>query len=353
MRIVQNSILYFLLLLFGYAQAEPYFAARTGHRCMVCHVSPTGGGMRTEFGQIYGRSLAAENPSASAFNASISKNLRMGGDFRGGLQASSIPGEDDQNEIDTRRANIYIHAQLLENLSLYVDQQFAPANENRAAWVKYQSKDAAQYLRVGQFYLPYGVRLEDDTAFIRQVTGVNFATADNSIEFGWDKHNWSTQLAISNGTAGATENNTEKQISYRLAYIDTIWRAGFSLNDNKGLNSERQMFNIFATLNLLDSEWIFEVDRIKDTETSTTEGLITFFEFNKEIIKGHNLKLSFEFYDPDIDIDEDERTRNSIAWEYFPAPQIQFRTGFRDGEGIPQRTIDNLNEIFVNLHAWF
>ena len=341
--------LFFLLTQVSFA--EPYLAARTGHQCMACHVSPTGGGMRTDFGQIYGHSLASSGSETSAFSASLSDSIHMGGDFRGGLQNSRTPGEKNQSSFETKRANIYLHAQLLENLSFYVDQQLAPANENRTAWVKYQASN--YYLRAGQFFIPYGIRLEDDTAFIRQITGINFATADNGIEIGWDNNNWSSQLALTNGTAGATENNEDKQLSLRLAYITSKWRLGSSVNYNKSPTATRDMFNIFAMASVWNMEWLIELDQIEDTEIQTTKRQLLFVEVNKEIIKGHNLKLTMEFDDPDIDIDEDERTRNSLVWEYFPVPQMQIRTGFRDGEGIPQKPEDNLNEIFMNLHAWF
>lgn len=349
--IVLGGLLFFISLS---VFAEPYLAIKSGLRCSSCHVSPTGGGMRNHFGQEYGRSLAASNQQLSRISSGINEHLNIGGDFRGRAQSISVDGQDDQFNLDTERASIYLHADLIpQTLQLYIDQQFSPASQNRSAWVSYRPELPGLYARAGKFFLPYGFRLQDDTAFIRQVSGINFSSADNGIEVGGDYKSWSVQLALTNGTAGAAETNTDKQFSLRSVYIKPEWRTGFSINTNKGVNAKREMFNVFAGANLFSIQWLFEIDRIKDTQTNSITQQVLFAELNKEIIKGHNIKFTHESHDPNTDVDEDERTRNSVVWEYFPIHQAQISSGFRVSEGIPQKPQDNSDEIFIALHAWF
>ena len=43
---------------------------------------------------------------------------------------------------------------------------------------------------------------------------------------------------------------------------------------------------------------------------------VTLVEANYGYRRGHNLKATMEWYDPDSDVSEDEQNRLSIVWEY-------------------------------------
>src|SRR5712692_3899671 len=89
------------------SHAEPYLAVRTGAKCMACHVNPTGGGKRTEFGNIYGQTALAEaylNPAtgettvapeggsqSALWTGKINDHVAVGSDLRANLQGTRVP----------------------------------------------------------------------------------------------------------------------------------------------------------------------------------------------------------------------------------------------------------------------
>jgi hypothetical protein len=323
---------------------------------MACHVNPAGGGKRTAFGQIYGQSVLPAKPSTAPLNEVVSRYLDLGADLRSSLTANVVPNADNSTAFSTDRATFYVEAKLIPNrLSLYLDQRFAPGMSSRESWLMFKSENQQWFMKAGTFYLPYGLRLEDDSAFIREVTGVSFNNADNGVMIGHDKNQWSTRFSISNGTNGGAETNKSKQASLRVAYIQPKWRVGMSANTNKGTEKvSRSMYNVFAALNAYDIEWLVETDWINDKDgDEKTKQKISFIEANKEIIKGHNLKLTYEYLDPNNKVKEDQRNRTSLVWEYTPISLMQIRVGARLSNGIPQNPVQNTDSYFAQLHVWF
>ena len=76
-------------------------------------------------------------------------------------------------------------------------------------------------------------------------------------------------------------------------------------------------------------------------------------EGNWRILKGHNLKVTAEYYDPDRSVRENQQTRYSAVYEYTPLPFLQLRAGYRHNFGIPQNNAQHQQLTFIEVHGYF
>lgn len=340
--------------------AEPYLAVRSGEPCSTCHVNPTGGGMRTVFGNGYGIGSLPAGPveGAAAWTGRVAERVGLGGDLRANLNASSVRNRDNTYAFGRDEALVYVDFAILpERLSFYIDQQVGPGTAvNREAYALLHSPGKSWHLKAGRMFLPYGLRLEDDSAFVRQATGISMASSDDGIEIGWQNGPGAVQLAITNGNSGGAETDKGKQWSLHGTHVRPDWRVGASVNFNDGNGKQdRLMGNLYVGVRTGPVAWLAEYDQIVD-DTQVGGKLkqrISLVEANYGIAAGHNLKVTYEYFDPDTTVGEDQRNRVSLVWEYTPMPFTQLRFGYRHSDGIPQNDLQHVKEGFLQLHLYF
>jgi hypothetical protein len=349
------------LILLGVAHqgalAEPYLAVQKGLKCGVCHTAPSGGGKRTVYGNIFAQSELPQYTLdlGDLWTGELGKYLAIGGDIRGGWNQIDVPGQPKTSDTDLDEVLAYAEIRPVPRyLTVYLDAKLRPDDPFfREQYVRLSTADNGWYIQGGEFFLPYGLRLQDDGAFIRQVTGINFNTPDTGWQLGLEQGAWTAQFAVTRGTAGGPEVDSGHQHSLRVSYVTPKWRAGGSFNFNDSKFGDRQMQNIFGGLRWGRVAWLAELDYIIDYETSTgrRQSWASLMEANITLSKGQNLKLTLEYYDPDTDVSEDQQNRYSIVWEYSPLQFVQARTGYRRYDGIPQNTVQNREQLFVELHV--
>ena len=341
----------------GTAAAEPYLAVESGLKCANCHVNPSGGGKRTPFGMLYARNQISARAIDLAEGRKpwtgdvVSRWFAVGGDFRGGYESVDIPGSEDESEWAVSRSTVYAEIRLVPQLlSLYADQKIGPDDsENREAYLLLTPKQGKFTVKAGQMFLPFGLRLQDDETFVRQATGVNFLTPDDGIELGLELAKFSAQVAVIDGESGSDD-----QLSGSAAYVRPKWRIGASLNTSEDAFGTREMQSVFGGLKTGPISWLAELSLIKDEEPSgDNDSYATLLEGNWRLRKGHNLKVGYEFLEPDEDRDEDQQERYSLVWEYNPLQFVQSRVGVRFYNGIPNITVSNRDELFAELHVYF
>jgi hypothetical protein len=347
-----------LLAFSGVAHAEPYLAARMGLKCAQCHVNPTGGGMRSVFGNTFAQTtLAAKRIGAEEdlWTGQVMKFLSVGGNARANYNQEDVPHQSGTNDFGVEEARAYFDFGVIPNrLSVYVDQRFAPGNAtNMEANVRYWVRENSLYVKAGRLYLPFGYRFEDDNAFVRQLSGINMQAPDEGLEVGIESGSWTAQLAISNGAGGGNEVDPGKQVTTRAEFVRSKWRAGASVLYNDTDLGTRTGVGGFGAVSLGPVVLLGEVDWFDDESIGDGKLMATLAEADWNLRQGHNLKLTYEWVEPNDDVDEDEQTRASLLYEWSPIQFIQLRAGVRVYDGIPQNDSQNRKQAFLQLHGFF
>jgi hypothetical protein len=358
------------------AHAEPYLAVANGYKCSQCHVNPTGGGLRNAFGDVFAQTLLPAthiDTGADTWAGQLSRFLSLGGDLRYDASSTQAPNTQTLNQFQMQQTRIYLEASVIpDRLLVYVDEQVAPGGAlNREAYGLFWSADHSWYIKAGQMYLPFGFRLQDQTAFIEEITGINMTTPDQGVELGWLKGHWDAQLAVSNGTAGGAASGNGKQTSAQLSWVQPLWRLGVAANYNDaGSDGAKSAVGLFAGLKTGPVAWLAQAELVDDhagsaattagsttaatgTATTSVQQVATLLEANWGFARGNNLKITDEFLDPNRRVGHGEETRWSFVYELTPIQFVQLRAGVRLGDGIPQDPAEHTRLYFLELHGFF
>lgn len=345
-------------LLCGLARAEPYLAVSQGLKCVACHVNPTGGGLRNAYGAVFSQNAMAATrlPEAlPAWHGSLFEGLRVGTDLRASSSRTRVPTQPEQSDNGLDQWRLYVDAQLIrDHLGVYLDEHLRPGQAVRQeAYVRLSTADQRWYAKAGQFYLPFGWRLQDNTTFVRSLSGINMANPDKGVELGFEADEWSVQIASSNGP-GNVGPIDGSQWTGQAVWVKPDWRVGLALAHTKSSAGNRTATGLFGGLRTGPLAWLGEIDLVGDGgfPDGRRRLLAGFGEVNWTPSQGHNLKFTAELLDPDRAVSNDHKVRHSVVYELTPIPFLQLRAGYRRFGGIPQNTFDNRRTLFVELHAF-
>lgn len=339
--------------------AEPYLAAQQGYRCVQCHVNATGGGLRNDFGTIFTRTLLAAHAlpdGAPNWTGKVFSALRIGGDVRASWQESQVPHQRTTTHDGIDQVRVYADLELFANrLALYVDEQLAPGDaQHQELYLRAGDPAAGWYAKAGRFYLPFGWRLQDNTSFVRGVSGVSMTTPDEGIEVGFERAQWSAQLDVSKAGVDSGGKLGDR-VTGQFVWLQGPWRLGAAASLVDVTAGRRTTLGVFGGWRTGQVTWLGEADLIRDDSFKPRARSLAALlgEANWGFRRGHNLKLTGEYFDADLKVANDAQVRWSLLYEYTPFPFVQLRAGWRRYEGIPQSDFQNRRLAFVELHAFF
>jgi hypothetical protein len=340
------------------AVAEPYLAIQNGYKCVACHVNPTGGGLRNEFGVIYSENVLPARtlpPGFPTWSGRIASFLRAGWDARASWSRTRVPNNPTQEQRQLDQLRLYADINVIpERLGLYLDEKVAPKNaQEYEGYVRLNDAAHGWYLKGGKFYLPFGLRLQDQTSFVRELSGISMTTPDTGVELGLEQTSWSAQLDYSNDIGNASA-ASRHQISAQFVWVQPIYRLGAAASTASTSNGNRRLGALFAGLRTGTIAWLGEIDLVRDDgfADGARTMLATLGEIDWALHRGQNFKLTAEYQDPDRAVHEDQFARWSAVYEFTPLPFLQLRAGYRLYRGIPQNDSQNRQTAFVELHGY-
>jgi len=351
------------------ALAEPYIAVREGYKCSQCHFNKTGGGKRNDFANTYVQTRLAsevvqwqpeeeriETAVPNIYHGRLNDFFSVGADFRFSYKQVDVPNaEKAETNLGTESGLIYFQMDMVpDRASIYLDQTLKGAANTREMFMLFDNLPLSSYLKVGRFFLASGFRLQDDFAFVRAVPNFTYGNPDDGVEIGIEPGPLSFQLwQTSNSDRGGVVGQ----------FISRHWRAGASHNrDTTNDDEKKEVSNYFAGGTLGRFTLLYEVDMITFMDAANNvfpaggEQEAGLLELNFMVKKGHNLKYTYEWLDPDLKSAAeapDIVSRTSVVYEPFLTQYLQVRGGYRMYEGQSNNDLENRTEMFAEIHGIF
>ena len=377
------------------AAAEPYLAVREGYKCSACHVNMTGGGMRTSFVSAHARELlhypdwfAPLTKPVDAFTGDVNQYVGLGSDIRTSLTFTTQDDPDKNGSVNNSQAfrshlqstDIsvyeavgYLNVNLIPDLlNVYLDQRFAPSLTTREIWGML-SLPWDIYLKAGQMFLPYGLQIQDDNAFIRggrngsATTGFSFFVSQPAFEVGWEPGPMAFAAAVSQGVVNDRDvqlTGTDYCMFTDLPIVRSVL-AGVSGSYNGG-DTQTSLVGFFTGFNLAAFTGLGEVDfghisfpvtvSGQPTTRVNTGTFQTYVEGNYLAFDWLNVKAAFDYADWDGTlprVGSDGENRVSFGLEPFLARFIQVRTFYRVSNGIASNPSHNQGLWSADVHVFF
>lgn len=342
--------------------AEPYIAVREGLKCSACHTNMTGGGKRNRMGTGYGaidlpwKPADLQSHKIPHYFSLFEDLISFGGDFRALNRSTFSEGGLETNTFQTDKSNLYLQADLIRNrITFYLDETIAPGGaQTREIFAMLHNLPGRGWIKAGKFLPPYGLRLEDDRTFLREVTGFNFNNPDTGVELGFEPGALVFAASLTNGTTAILDNNNSKQLVATLGYVGDHFRFGSSASYNELNDDIRKVGGFWAGVRLKKLVFLGEADWVQEEADGVDrDRVVTYGELDYEIANGWNVKLVYEYFDPDRNIDENERDRIILGVEPFLTSFVQMQLFYRFNQSIPQNLPQNADEFVLRLHIYF
>lgn len=344
----------------GRLGALPRYGARYEQECALCHINPSGGGMRTPYAT---RDLIPHefvigghpSPEAAAAPARPTPGVSFGLDMRE-LYVRSDPAAAGI-DFFLMQSDIYASFQPDPKVVLYVDRGTEGTLETFGMYYALPWKG---YVKAGRFVAPYGWKFDDHTHFVRQDLGFNPpGFSDVGLEAGISPPGGNLQVALLNGNRGEDEGGDQRlagsvagSVRFRLGPVAAS--LGGSGYRERAVLATTTMAGGFSYLTAGNFAWVGEVDVVRERPigASTAKRLAMTHELSFMPIQGVEVLGTYDFFDPNTEANSGSKDRWGAGLQLYLHPSIILAASYSQDHFATggDMTGEDTNNLIVQFH---
>ena len=344
------------------AHALPRYSARYEQKCALCHVNPSGGGMRSAYAaqDLVPKEIAwskAKPEAIAEIETHLAKQILIGADLREMYLGADI--EPAHQNFFQMQSTLYLALQPDPRVTLYFNRGQTNSYESWALGYLLPTV----YVKAGRFVPSYGWKFDDHTMFVRNELGfMPPANTDVGLEAGYSIGSIDVQAAVVNGNPGGTMDSNTKVAGvvnavgrHRFGPIGAA--LGASGYHRPTPERDYDTAGLYGYLTWQRLTWIGEADLVRRQEAGgpVVQGLVSSHEVTYLLHRGLELKATYDFFDPDRDHETGAKSRWGggayfMPFAYLTLEGIVRRFDYADGLAY---TGQDYTETLLQLHALY
>ncbi len=380
---------YILLLIFFLLSqsswAYPNFIGYNYTSCLNCHYNPFGNGPLTDYGRVFGASLASRafvskntseetlaNRSGFFFSKPSQNHVRPSFDYRTLRMIRDYGGDQEVGQTIEMQAdfNIVLKAGPMDKYvaSFTMGRATKPLNPQAAKEEpdSYVTREHYLGMRVtpeigvyaGLMDKVFGIRVPDHVAYSRSTNGLGMNDQSHGVVVHWGKPNfdWGVQYFIGN----LKEENTNRQKGLTTQFEYTVFpnlRLGASFLRSESVVLATQIQALHSRFGVgKGSSMMIEVGRTTKTNLTTNTEISSMYSFIQNhlyLSRGTFLLGTLEYFQRNMET-KDHLFRLGPGFQWFAAQRVEVRFDFYNTRTYNENSANpDRWDLTGQVHLWF
>ena len=348
------------ILIFSVLYSLPSYSIQENSGCINCHVNPTGGVMRNDYGSnIYSfdelsiRKWITKDDKE--FDGFITDNIQIGGEFR----IQSYDKEVEQS-VFPMQIDFFANIEFNNYSSLFV--KYGVDSE---LYFLFNDMLNIDWIKVGKTTPDYGLKIDDHTSFIRGGNSSKTYVYSGSIDEGlvFDYANtyrdpfliqFSSKLKkvnIVSSLGSGIIDNGNTNLAINLIYRNNLDFGPMMFGASFMKEEQFNMYGVYGGISKGKITISSELDFANNWISNYTS-MAGYYEFLYVPIQGVHLTAKYDYFDKNFDISDGAVERYSFGVNFFPINLVEIKFQLRE-YNLHSISFKPNTEYLVQLHTWF